>query len=460
MTEARTPAEIRKGHLLRFDGVNRKASLRELPSVDEVIRGIDSDYPRQILIAETRRVLHELRERLKAGEDVDVSAIPMQIVMALDNLKRPSLRRVINATGVVLHTNLGRAPLASTGVLEGYCNLEYDLEAGKRGKRDVHVASLLERVSGKPGLVVNNNAAAVYLVLNELAGGGEVIVSRGELIEIGDGFRIPDIMARSGAILREVGTTNRTRIDDYASAITEKTRLILRVHRSNFRMSGFTESPDIGKLSAFARDRNIPLYEDLGSGCLVDLKPFGIDEPLVSDSLQAGVSLVSFSGDKLLGGPQAGLILGDPALLKRLRQNPMFRALRVDKLIYGEMEILLRRLILGQWDQIPALRLISMSSDQIRVRAERLADRISGQDVRLCPGRSVIGGGSTPEQSLPTWVLSIGATDPVAVEKELRAGTPPVVCRIEDSRLIFDLRTVFEDEEDELLRALAQARSR
>jgi L-seryl-tRNA(Ser) seleniumtransferase len=435
-------------------------SLRELPSVDEVLRRIGSQCPHELLVVETRRVLDRARERVKSGQHVDLSSIPEEVLIGLQRLERPSLRRVSNATGVVLHTNLGRAPLSRDTAADGYCNLEYDLETGKRGKRDVHTSPLIERLIGRPGIVVNNNAAAVFLVLNELAAGGEVIISRGELIEIGDGFRIPDIMARAGVILREVGTTNRTRIEDYRGAINDRTRLILKVHPSNFRMSGFTESPLLAKLAELAQHHSLPLYEDLGSGCMVDLKPFGIDEPVVSESIRAGVHVVSFSGDKLLGGPQAGIIAGEPELISRIRKNPLFRAFRVDKLIYQSLEATLRRLLFKEWDGIPALRMIATNVETIRIRAERMAAELLDWDVDVRTGFSVIGGGSTPEQVLPTWLLSIGVPDPEKLEQELRLGTPAVVGRIEDDRLILDLRTVFEHEEEELREALVQARSR
>jgi L-seryl-tRNA(Ser) seleniumtransferase len=435
-------------------------SLREVPSVDEVVRHVDTQCPRELVVSETRRVLERVRERVKSGLPVDFGSIPRQVLMALQQLEKPSLRRVINATGVVLHTNLGRAPLKQSSGAGAYCNLEYDLTTGKRGKRDVHTSALIERLTGRPGIVVNNNAAAVFLILNELAAGGEVIISRGELIEIGDGFRIPDIMARAGVVLREVGTTNRTRIEDYRDAINDRTRMILKVHPSNFRMSGFTASPPLAKLAGLSREHNLPLYEDLGSGCMVDLKPFGIEEPLVSESIKAGVNVVSFSGDKLLGGPQAGIIAGEPELISKIRKNPLFRALRVDKLIYHELESTLRRLLFSQWEQVPALRMIATKSERIRVRAERMAAELVDWDVDVRPGLSVIGGGSTPEQSLPTWLLSIGVPDAVKLEGELRLGTPAVVGRIEDDRLVLDLRTVFEEEEEELRAALIQARSR
>lgn len=428
--------------------------LRELPSVDEVLSRLDAACPRELLVHETRRMIDDSRARAKRGEAVDASGIPARILSELARLERPSLRRVINATGVVLHTNLGRAPLGPGAAATGYSNLEYDLATGKRGKRDVHVRELLERLTGCPGILVNNNAAAVWLVLNELASGGEVVVSRGELIEIGDGFRIPDIMARSGATLREVGTTNRTRVEDYRDAINERTRMLMRVHPSNFHISGFTSKPALRELADLARERGVPLYEDLGSGCLVDLQPWGVNEPVVSESLRAGVNVVSFSGDKLLGGPQAGIIAGDTALVQRCRRNPMFRALRCDKLVYGAMESALRNTLFCQWDRLPALHMISVSAERIRERAQAFAVALGGADV--LPGESVVGGGSTPDQALPTWLVAV-AGDAVALERELRAGEPAVVARIEEDRLVLDLRTVFEDEEPELLKGLGRA---
>lgn len=442
------------------------ARLRELPSVDEVMQRLDSRCPRELLAAETRRAIDHARERMKAGDRVDLSSIPTRVVRELQNLEQHSLRRVINATGVVLHTNLGRAPLAKFGPAEGYSNLEYDLETGRRGKRDVHIGPVLERLLGRPGIAVNNGAAAVYLALNELAAGYEVIVSRGELIEIGDGFRIPDIMARSGAILREVGTTNRTRIEDYRDAITERTRLIMLVHPSNFHISGFTSRPDRTDVADLGRERGIPVYEDLGSGCLVDLKPWGIDEPVVTDTLAAGVNLVSFSGDKLLGGPQAGLLAGDPELVQRLRRNPMFRALRLDKLMYAALEHTLRHLLFCRWEDIPALHMISLTADDVRQRAERLCHSVTdaGFSAEVIPGLSVIGGGSTPNQALPTFLVAIHEEGVARLERALRGGEPAVVARVEDDRLVLDLRTVFEEEEEQLteamLRALSSSRPR
>jgi|HigsolmetaAR201D_1030396.scaffolds.fasta_scaffold05107_6 seryl-tRNA(sec) selenium transferase len=433
--------------------------LRRLPSVDEVVNRISASFPRvprRVLVEETRRVLNATRAAIRQGQSTEDVDIDLRVRAALEDLLTPSLRGVINATGVVLHTNLGRAPLPQPDFIHGYCNLEYDLKSGKRGKRDVHISGLLERILGTPGIAVNNNAAAVWLVLNELAAGHEVIISRGELIEIGDGFRIPDIMQRSGAILREVGTTNRTRIEDYRAAIDERTKLLMRVHRSNFHISGFTGRPELEELVALGREYNLPVYEDLGSGCLTDLSRFGIREPLVTNSLRAGVRLVSFSGDKLLGGPQAGIIAGDPELVTRLRRNPMFRALRLDKLIYQMLEMVLRSLWLEQWHEIPIFRMFMESPDDIRARAERMAASLQGKKVDVIPGWSVAGGGSIPEQSIPTWLIAI--TGPVvAMERRLRSNDPPVIARIEGDRLLIDLRTVLPEQESVLRMALLAA---
>lgn len=428
--------------------------------MDEVLSKLthlEERFPRKLIVNEARRVLQSVRDDIRRGCYSNSVPVETRIEQDLVRLEAPSLRRAINATGVVLHTNLGRAPLPWFQPHFGYTNLEYDLAEGHRGKRDAHAAELLERLTGAPGIAVNNNAAAIYLALNELANGSEVVVSRGELIEIGDGFRIPDIMRRSGAILREVGTTNRTRIEDYREAISPRTSLLLRVHPSNFRIQGFTSKPELRELAALGKECAIPVYEDLGSGCVADLRRFGVDEPLVPDSLRAGANLVSFSGDKLLGGPQAGLLVGDGAIISRLRRNPMFRALRLDKLIYQALETTLRHLLLEQWDRIPALRMISQSSVELRARAERLVAMLSGLGAGIVAGESVIGGGSTPEQSLPAWLVTLSPSDIGEAERRCRRNDPPVIARIDSGKLVIDLRTVFPEEEDELARAVMYA---
>ncbi|HMJ63218.1 MAG TPA: L-seryl-tRNA(Sec) selenium transferase [Bryobacteraceae bacterium] len=425
-------------------------SLRNLPSVDQVLRELGNvdGFPREVVVCEIRSVLAEIRE---TGSDS--GPIGQLVRDRLRALAAPSLRRVINATGVVLHTNLGRAPLAAFTPIDGYSNLEYDLTLGKRGRRDSHTARLLERLLDRPAIVVNNNAAAVYLVLKELAFGHEVIVSRGELIEIGDGFRIPEIMASSGAIVREVGTTNRTHLADYRDAINERTRLILRVHPSNFHISGFTARPDLRDLAALGREKSIPVFEDLGSGCLAN----GIEEPLVTDSLSAGANVVSFSCDKLMGGPQAGIIAGDAQLVARVRRNPVYRALRVDKLIIQALETTLGHLIRQDWQAIPALRMMFAGLDEIRSRAERLALKLEDMRLSVRPDESVAGGGSLPGQTVPTWVIELDVPSAVEFEKRLRTGACPVVSRIESGKIVLDLRTVDDREVDALAAAVKAA---
>jgi L-seryl-tRNA(Ser) seleniumtransferase len=424
-------------------------SPRDLPSVDRVLRELGNveGFPHDIVVREIRSVLAEIRESV-----TEFGPIGQLVRDRLRTLSEPSLRRVINATGVVLHTNLGRAPLAAFKPIDGYSNLEYDLTSGKRGRRDAHTGRLLERLLDRPAIVVNNNAAAVYLILKELAFGHEVIVSRGELIEIGDGFRIPEIMASSGAIVREVGTTNRTHLADYRDAINERTRLILRVHPSNFHISGFTARADLRDLTALAAERGVPVFEDLGSGCLAN----GIEEPLVTDSLTAGVNIVSFSCDKLMGGPQAGIIAGDAQLIARVRRNPVYRALRVDKLIIQALEITLGNVIRRDWQAIPALRMILAGLDEIRGRAERVASNLEEMQPSVRPDESVAGGGSLPDQTVPTWVVEFDVPSAFEFEKRLRTGACPVISRIESGKVVLDMRTV-EDREVEALVAAIKA---
>ena len=421
-----------------------------IPSVDRVARQIAPRFPgiaHERLIAVVRSVVEAARENEIATEQIEE-----EVCRLLERLQTPSLRRVINATGVVLHTNLGRSPLRSFEPIEGYSNLEYDLKTGKRGRRDEHYVPLLQELLGVAAIAVNNNAAATFLVLRALAEGGEAIVSRGELVEIGDGFRIPDIMSQSGAKLREVGATNRTRLNDYEDAIGINTKLIMRVHPSNFHQTGFVGKPTLAELTALGRKAGIPVYEDLGSGCLVDLKPFGIDEPLVSDSLKAGVGLVSFSCDKLLGGPQAGIIAGDAALIARVRKHPLYRALRLDKLAVQALSDALRSLVLGDHTSLPGLRMMMLSAESIRERAMRVAEGIAAATV--VAGQSILGGGSTPDQSIATWLISIEG-NATRLEKRFRANDPAVVARIEKDHLLIDLRTVLPEDDAAIRNLLA-----
>ena len=452
------------------------ALLRKIPSVDEILgrpalEELQRRLPRILVVEATREALGGLRERIarKTVRAIDLDILEPEIVAAAEKAAEPSLVPLINATGVILHTNLGRAPLSRQAleklVEEGsqYGNLEYDRRGGTRGKRDVHTDRLLSRLLGsEASLVVNNNAAAVFLTLNTLAEGGEVLVSRGELIEIGGSFRIPDIMAKSGARLREVGTTNRTRLADFERAVSERAKLLLRVHPSNFRVVGFTERPTLEELVGLGRLKGLPVVEDLGSGCLRDLRPLGIsDEPTVSETLRTGVDVVTFSGDKLLGGPQAGIIAGRRSTLDRIRENPLFRALRVDKMTISVLEFTLSAYLREDYSAIPIQRMIHASVEEIEVRARRLArrlNRIPGLEVELIDGNSVIGGGATPGQNLPSKLLALNSRQfgASAMAEHLRNQSPPVVARVESDRLFLDLRTVFEGQENEITEALAR----
>jgi L-seryl-tRNA(Ser) seleniumtransferase len=453
---------------------------RDLPSVDELLGrpsmiSLSSKFGRPIVLSSARCVLARVRAQTKSDGRPQQAGGNLEAAISADVETRlgPSLRRVINATGVVLHTNLGRAPLAPdaadaiASTATRYSNLEYDLGQGKRGRRDAHTSEALAELAGaEAAIVVNNNAAAVFLVLHALAKGQEVIVSRGELIEIGDGFRIPDIMTESGAVIREVGTTNRTHIRDYESAIGEGTRLLLRVHPSNFHMTGFAGRPSLEELVATGERFHVPVYEDLGSGCLADLSEQGIGEPLVGASCAAGVSVVTFSSDKLLGGPQAGVIAGKKEIIERIRRNPVFRALRVDKLTIAALEVTAKAYLRGALDEIPALRMIRMTPEKIRERAERfvsfLRPRLPGHaNAEVLAGYSVIGGGSTPDQQLASYLVALNSQARSArrLEERLRQNSPgiPVIARIENDRVVFDLRTVQPDEESELMTAILQA---
>ncbi len=469
--------------------INKTGLFRKLPSVDELLRQqgvaalVEGDGHAAVAEA-VRAALGRLRSEIESGgldaATLEPALAPESLASAVERELRQSLawslRPVINATGVILHTNLGRAPLAKAAleriaeVAGAYTNLEFDLESGERGRRDGHADRLFRRLlhaverDDVATVVVNNNAAAVLLGLNTLAEGGEVVVSRGELVEIGGSFRIPDVMARSGAVLREVGTTNRTRLADYERAITEKTRLLLRVHRSNFRIVGFTEQPALEELVELGRRRSLPVMEDLGSGALFDLRSVGIEgEPGVSDSLRAGVDVVTYSGDKLLGGPQAGMLSGRTELIARIRSNPLFRALRVDKLTYAALEATLLAYVRGDHDRIPALALIRLPMGEIRRRAEALASALGrksrGLAVELVEGESVIGGGSTPGAALATVLVAVTAEGLSADElaARLRAADPPVIARVEEGRVLLDLRTVFAEQDAAVASALMAA---
>ncbi len=458
--------------------------LRQIPSVDELLTqarlaALSKRVDRNLVVEVARAVLADLRARIAGDSNwtaisLDGASLEELISVQVEKILSRSLQPVINATGVILHTNLGRAPLPETVVDEfrrtatQYSNLEYDLEGGARGKRDVHTAELLTRLTGaEAAIVVNNCAAAVLVTLAALARGGEVIVSRGELIEIGDGFRIPEIMEQSGAILREVGTTNRTHLADYENAINQKTRLLLRVHPSNFKVTGFTDKPSLEELVALSQRSGLPLVEDLGSGCLVDLSEYGVSEPTVKQSIDAGVSVVMFSGDKLLGGPQAGIIAGKKELIARVRRYPLFRALRVDKLTIAALEATLGAYLRAAWDEIPTMRMIRMTPQELKRRAENFLRELRPElpldevEIEIADGSSLAGGGSTPSQSLPTKIIRIASARYSATKLEQRLRRAPagvsVIARVEDDRLILDLRTVFPEQESLLLKTLAAA---
>jgi L-seryl-tRNA(Ser) seleniumtransferase len=454
---------------------------RKLPSVDELTKSLTELVTREgapAVAAAARDVLERLRQEISAGRisaagvDLAISGLGDAVGRQLVRSLQYSLRPVINATGVVLHTNLGRAPIAPAALERiartagGYTNLEFDVASGERGKRDVHAdrlfAKLLSQQAAISTVVVNNCAAAVLLALNSLAEGGEVIVSRGELVEIGGGFRVPEVMTKAGAVLREVGTTNRTRIADYEKAITEKTRILLRVHRSNFEMVGFTEQPTLDELVALGRKHKVAVVEDLGNGAMLDLRSLGIEgESGVVESLRAGVDVVAYSGDKLLGGPQAGMLSGRPEAIARIRANPLFRALRVDKFTYAALEATLMAYIKQDHNAIPAIRMLRLTIDEIRARAEGVKSslgNVAALKVEIIQGESVIGGGTAPSATLPTALLAVShqTMNADSFAARLRAVEPPIVARIEDGRVLLDLRTVFPEQDAAIAQALVR----
>ena len=460
--------------------------LRALPSVDALLRTPEAEALRPALGAErltslARSVTDELRAELRAGveganggggRDALLAEAARRLTLAAERERARGLRRVVNATGVVLHTNLGRAPLSEAArravsrEAAGYCTLEYDTETGARGRRGARAESLLAELTGaEDAVVVNNCAAAALLVLTALARDGETIVSRGELVEIGGDFRVPDVMAQSGTAMVEVGTTNRTRLSDYERAVTERTRLLMRVHPSNYRIVGFTAAPALEELAALAHGRGLLLYEDAGSGALFDLAPLGLaGEPVIRDSVARGADVVSFSGDKLLGAAQAGLVVGRREVVERLRRHPLYRALRADKLALAALEATLDAYRRGDAvEEVPTLRMLSMKRDEVERRArafaEQLRSRLDGDalGVEIIEGESAVGGGSAPTTHPPTALLALthARLSASALDAKLRLNSPPVVARILEDRLLLDLRTVAEAEEDELLDALS-----
>ncbi len=457
------------------------AALRAIPSIDQLLRTEVATELRNVvgvqrLTAMARTVTDEMRERVQSNrlEEHSKDALLAIAIERLVQIGRgetlASLRRVINATGVILHTNLGRAPLsdaartAVTMQASGYCTLEYDPSTGSRGKRGARTEELLTQLTGaEAALVVNNCAAAALLILTVLAGDGETILSRGELVEIGGDFRVPDVMANSGTRMVEVGTTNRTRLEDYRGAINEHTRLIMKVHPSNYRIIGFTATPELNELASLAHEARLPLYEDAGSGVLSDLSAFGLtDEPTISGSVAAGADVVSFSGDKLLGATQAGLIVGRREVIDRLRRHSLYRALRVDKLCLAALEATLEAHRRGAIEEIPTLRMLALSVESIQERATefiaKLAERAesTGLTASIVMGESAIGGGSGPAVHPTTALIALKHEQLSAdgLEEQLRLNSPPVIARIADGQVLLDLRTVTPREEDELLDAL------
>jgi len=465
----------------------RQKYLSQIPNVDHILSKpemvqLGDRYPRGIILEAVRRGLDRLRHTVIAARDpgkLDHSIFSFehlfpQFMEEIENQVRPSLRRVINATGVVIHTNLGRSLLHEEAidhiarVSRHYSNVEFDLAQGKRGSRYTHVEGILCRLTGaEAALVVNNNAAAVVLVLNTIAAGREVIVSRGQLVEIGGAFRIPDVMNRSGAILREVGTTNRTHLGDYEAAIGDETALILKVHTSNFRIIGFTAEVHVGELAELAHSHQLPVMEDLGSGCLIDLSKYGLDsEPTVQEAIKEGADIVTFSGDKLMGGPQAGIILGKSEYIQRIKVNPLNRAVRIDKLTLAGLESTLllyldeARAVL----EIPTLRMLTYSLDELQKRARRLARKIrsrmpSGLSVGVRDDVSQVGGGAYPVQLLPTKVVTLKPDHGSLhqLEARLREGEPPIIARVSKEEILLDVRTIGDDEGDLIVHGIERS---
>ena len=443
-------------------------SPRELPSIDRLLQDPTlRALPRQLVVQVAREVLDDARRGLRdGGWPHDLGDLPALVAERVERAITPPLRSVINATGVVIHTNLGRAPLsaaalaAAQATAAGYANLEYDLEAGERGSRHELVSDLLRRLTGaEAALVVNNNAAAVLLVLSALGQGKEAIISRGQLVEIGGGFRIPDVMRQSGVNLVEVGTTNRTYAADYAAAIGERTALVLRVHTSNFLLVGFTHAPELSELVQVAEARGLPVVDDLGSGSLLDTAAYGLaKEPMVQESVAAGAGLVTFSGDKLLGGPQAGVIVGRASLVSTLKKHPLTRAVRPDKLTLAALGATLVHYVRGEAErEVPVWRMLGATLEILEQRAAVLAGAVGGVVVET---RSAVGGGSLPGQTQPSKAVALDSSEPDRLAANLRSADPPVVGRIEDGRLLLDLRTVLPELDATLREAVIRATQR
>lgn len=469
--------------MVENDMNEKQKLLSNLPSVDGILKsnqGMEwlKTYPRRYVLQAIREAIDLRRKQIREGHDADIAEESMtaDIEKKIEKLSSYSLKPLINATGIVIHTNLGRSLLSERAlenikkVSGSYSNLEYDIEKGERGKRYSHIKRILREVVGtEDALVVNNNAAAVLLCLNTIAKGKEVIVSRGELVEIGGSFRMPDVMAASGAILREVGTTNKTHLYDYEGAINDDTALILKVHKSNYRVIGFTEEVSIEDLVGLGRKYKVPVMFDLGSGCLIDLKPFGIHiEPSVQDVVKSGVEITTFSGDKLLGGPQGGVIVGNKEYIERIQKNPMTRAMRIDKLTLAGFEATLMEYIYEEKviENIPTLRMLLQKPDEIKARAKKIASKLSrhikGVLLQVQPDSTRAGGGALPEVSLPTYVVSIKPNDISVDELEgrLRKGNPPIIARIKEDALFIDAKTVRNSDVDNLVRGIKTALSR
>ena len=434
--------------------------LRQIPQVSKILSRFEGKYPADVIKKAAREVTDRYRREIREGRRTSVDPIYEDVEEKIREILTTSLRRVVNATGVVINTNLGRAPLHEEAlehiseIAGGYSNLEYDLCSGERGSRIFHIESYLMELTGaEAAFVVNNNAGAVYLILNTLASGKEVILSRGELVEIGGSFRIPDIMRASGALLKEVGTTNKTRIEDYEKAITEETALLMKVHRSNFYMEGFVQEVGLEELSELGKRSGLPTYYDAGSGLLVDLRDLGLPSGEITfrEALEVGVDLVSGSGDKLLGGPQAGIIVGRKRMVEAIRKNPMARALRIDKLTLAGLETTLKLYLEGRQEEIPVIRMLTQSEEVLKKRAMRLKRRLKkvfGGEVSVVRDRAKPGGGSLPSLELPTYCIALKHPEipPHEIHERLRRGSPPVVGRVKKDSFLLDMRTVSDDE--------------